>query len=120
MPPGGRLRRIKPPDSVVPSFSGGASSVRALVFAVLCSLLLWTTLRTFPAGRGSRDPLSPTAIRERIRRYRTALAFLTVLGPDGQPLAGAPVVLRQTRHRFLFGSNAYGLEPGDAGPQQQA
>jgi GH35 family endo-1,4-beta-xylanase len=95
-------------------------AVRALVIAVLGAFLLWAALGRFPDGRESRNALSEAAIQERIRRYRTALASVAVLGADGKPLAGVPVVIRQTRHQFLFGSNLSGLDLDDSGPEQRA
>jgi GH35 family endo-1,4-beta-xylanase len=91
--------------------------MRAFAVAVLFGWLLWPAC---PAGASDKDPLTPDVVRERIRRHRTAAATLTVLAPGGKPLAGAAVVLRQTRHQFLFGSNAFGLDPTDDGPLQRA
>jgi endo-1,4-beta-xylanase len=36
-------------------------------------------------------------------RHRMTDATLTVVGPDGQPLADTPVTVAQVRHQFLFG-----------------
>lgn len=69
---------------------------------------------------GAADPLSPEAIEQRIRDHRTAAVTLTVLAPDGSPLAGQPVTIRQMRHQFLFGCNAYVLNPADASDLQKA
>jgi endo-1,4-beta-xylanase len=44
-----------------------------------------------------------------ILKHRTAEATVTVLSADGRPLANAQVTVRQTRHKFLFGCNAYML-----------
>jgi GH35 family endo-1,4-beta-xylanase len=73
---------------------------------------------TSPAGEP--NPLAPEAIQQRIRKHRTAEATLTILGAGGKPLAHTLVVIRQTRHRFLFGSNAFGLNPADGGALQRA
>ena len=35
--------------------------------------------------------------------HRTSEALVTVLGPDGAPLVGTEVVVKQTAHEFLFG-----------------
>ncbi|MCE5276772.1 MAG: endo-1,4-beta-xylanase [Planctomycetaceae bacterium] len=51
------------------------------------------------------DPLSQEQIDRRIREHRTAEVTLRVLSPEGKPLAGAKVTVRQVRHKFLFGSN---------------
>ena len=65
------------------------------------------------------SPTSPDAVNERIQKCRTADVTLTVTGADGKPLAGAAVTVRQERHKFLFGSNAFAIKPGDAGKAQQ-
>ena len=57
-------------------------------------------------GKGE---LSDERINERITKHRTAEVRLTIVGPGGKPLANAPVVIRQVRHKFLFGCNAYML-----------
>ena len=38
---------------------------------------------------------------------RTADVELAVLAPDGKPLAGAEISIRQTRHKFLFGCDVF-------------
>jgi endo-1,4-beta-xylanase len=43
--------------------------------------------------------------------HRTAETTLTVLGPDGAPLADADVVVRQTRHAFGFGNIGFEFIP---------
>lgn len=46
----------------------------------------------------------------RIARYRTGQAVLRLIGPDGQVVpAGESVILEQTGHAFLFGSNIFSL-----------
>jgi endo-1,4-beta-xylanase len=40
-------------------------------------------------------------------RHRTSEATVTVLGPDGQPLAGTEVIVAQRRHQFLFGCTGF-------------
>ncbi len=57
-------------------------------------------------GGNMSQTLSQEQMDKRIREHRTAEVTLTVLSPDGKPLAGASVTLRQVRHKFLFGSNA--------------
>jgi GH35 family endo-1,4-beta-xylanase len=98
--------------------------MRALVTALLppgLLALLLADVPSRPAGaQEAGDPLAPAAVRQRIRQHRTAEATLTVLRADGKPLAGTPVVIRQTRHQFLFGCNAFGLDPTDGGATQRA
>jgi len=56
--------------------------------------------------------------------HRVADVSLTVLGPDGRPLADTPVVVEQRRHAFLFGCTGFELidlangaeEPSGDGP----
>jgi GH35 family endo-1,4-beta-xylanase len=43
--------------------------------------------------------------------HRLGEADLTVLGPDGEPLADAEVTLRQTRHAFAFGNIGFDFVP---------
>ena len=40
----------------------------------------------------------------RIQQHRTASATVT-LAHNGSPLAGQEIVVAQTRHKFLFGTN---------------
>lgn len=44
-----------------------------------------------------------------IQENRTAEITLEVVAEDGRPLSNQPVEVEQTRHRFLFGCNAYRL-----------
>jgi GH35 family endo-1,4-beta-xylanase len=73
-----------------------------------------------PAGAHAADPLSPQAIEQRIRQHRTAGATFTVLTPDGSPLSSQPVTIRQTRHKFLFGCNAFLINTADNSEVQRA
>jgi zinc protease len=64
--------------------------------------------------------LTPQAIESRIQQHRTAEVTLTVLGADGKPLANTQVVIGQSRHKFLFGCNAFGVSPAETTDDQQA
>ncbi|MBN2295975.1 MAG: endo-1,4-beta-xylanase, partial [Pirellulales bacterium] len=44
----------------------------------------------------------------RIEKHRKADLVITVIDDAGQPVPGAKVELRQTRHSFLFGCNIFG------------
>ena len=55
------------------------------------------------------DPTTPDAIKNRIRKCRTADVTLTVTDARGRPLPNAAVTVRQTRHKFLFGCHAFRL-----------
>ena len=65
------------------------------------------------------DDLAPEAINARIQKHRTADVTLTVTDASGKPLANAPVVIRQTAHKFLFGSNIFALKPADTSDAQK-
>jgi len=45
---------------------------------------------------------------KRIQQYRTAELVVNVVDAQGQPVKGARVAVRQTRHEFLFGCNIFG------------
>ena len=66
------------------------------------------------------ETLSERAIDARIQQYRTAAVTLTVIGTGGKPLSGAAVTIRQTRHKFLFGANAFLIQPDNTEPWQAA
>jgi len=61
------------------------------------------------AAAREEDVLDPKQIDARIRKHRTAEATLTVTDKAGKPVSNAPVTVRQVRHKFLFGCNAYML-----------
>ena len=46
-----------------------------------------------------------------LRQHRMAQTSVTLLAHNGTPLANQEVLLAQTRHKFLFGSNAFGFVP---------
>jgi endo-1,4-beta-xylanase len=60
--------------------------------------------------------LSDEKINEQIEKNRTAEVTLTINGGDGRPLSNESVNIRQVRHKFLFGCNAFGLR----GPAEDA
>ena len=57
--------------------------------------------------QSTEEALRPERIQERILKHRTAEVTLTVVGAGGKPKANAEVSIRQVRHKFLFGCNAY-------------
>ena len=60
------------------------------------------------------QPWSDAQIDQRIQQYRTAEVTLTITDAAGKPVQGE-VAIEQTRHKFLFGCNAYMLgRCGDA------
>jgi len=87
--------------------------MKSTAYLITAVLFVSTLLR-------AADPLSREAIEQRIRQHRTAEATFTVLAPDGTPLAGQPVTIRQTRHKFLFGCNAFLINTADASELQKA
>lgn len=52
--------------------------------------------------------------------HRAARAEVTVLGPDGAPLADADVTVAQTRHAFGFGCTAFEVLPVASGEDPEA
>jgi len=71
-------------------------------------------LSALPApADGTGAALNPAQIQQRIQQYRTTQATVTVLTAAGQPLANAAVTARQTRHKFLFGCNAFRIDPAN-------
>jgi len=59
------------------------------------------------AADKTSSPLSNEQIERRIAAHRTAEVTLTVTDAAGKPLANTPVTVRQVRHKFLFGANAF-------------
>lgn len=59
----------------------------------------------------NNDVLSDEQIDKRIQQYRTAKVSLLVTDSNGNPLTNAPVIIRQTRHKFLFGCGGFGIDP---------
>ena len=80
-------------------------TIRVAARGVSVAVVLACSLNTAVAA--TRDVLADEAVRARIHKYRTAEDTLTVLGPDGRPLAGAAVRVAQRSHKFLFGANAF-------------
>ena len=68
----------------------------------------------------SGAPLSDSEIDARIRKCRTAEVTLTVTDAAGRPLAGQAVTVRQARHKFLFGCNAFRINTADSSDAQKA
>ncbi len=55
------------------------------------------------------DPGIVERIQKNIEKYRKGDAVLEVVDSAGRPVAGAQIEVRQTRHQFLFGCNAFVL-----------
>jgi len=62
--------------------------------------------------------LTPETVAARIQQYRTADVRLMLKGADGVPITNQPVRVRMLRHRFLFGCNAFLLDPASTAPAQ--
>ena len=54
--------------------------------------------------------MTASQVDKRIQTYRTASVRLTVKDPAGKLIANAPITVRQTRHKFLFGSAPFLLD----------
>ena len=83
------------------------SSVRAIV--AMCAAV---ALAAAGAATGGAEPaLSDEALwagaEQRIEQYRKADATVMVVDAKGQAVVGARVLVEQTRHAFLFGSNIF-------------
>ena len=94
------------------------STLYLTLTALTAALTLAAALPALAESAGG--PLSPDAVKARIQKHRTADVTLTVLGADGKPLAGAAVTVRQERHRFLFGCNAFSVNAADTSDVQKA
>lgn len=78
-------------------------------------VLLLTVLAVRAASAADAPPPPPAPTNEqlfaaaeaRIEQHRKADVTVTVLDAAGQPVPNAAVVLEQTRHAFLFGSNIF-------------
>lgn len=55
------------------------------------------------------DPAVQKRIDEGIEKHRKSDAALTIIDPQGQPIAGAEVTIKQKSHEFLFGCNIFVL-----------
>jgi GH35 family endo-1,4-beta-xylanase len=72
------------------------------------ALALLLSAKPIPAisAQLSEEQLLATA-NQRIEEHRKADATVALLDVSGKPVAGAQVVVEQTRHAFLFGSNIF-------------
>jgi endo-1,4-beta-xylanase len=59
------------------------------------------------AARAADDDAILSGAKHRIEKHRMADATIEVVDADGHPLAGAVIVVQQTRHAFRFGSNIF-------------
>ena len=58
------------------------------------------------------EPFKPHSQAEaELRQHRMAQTTILLLAQNGAPLANQDVVVAQTRHKFLFGSNGFGFVP---------
>lgn len=83
-------------------------------FAEPCVLDPGADPQAIIAGRAT----TPEAVEQRIRRVRYADLVVRVRDRGGRPVAGAAVDAEQVRHTFLFGCNAFLLQPGTDAPWQ--
>lgn len=85
-------------------------AMKAKILLALCLLVAALESASFlPAQTLSEGEILGQA-EARIQKYRTGIADLRLVGPDGKALKkGARVSIEQTRHRFLFGANIFML-----------
>ncbi len=79
-----------------------------------------TDLGLDPQIAAANTALEPKAIEARIKKYRMGQLTIQAADSDGRPIPNARVEIRQTRHAFLFGCNAFGYDPADGSPAQKA
>jgi GH35 family endo-1,4-beta-xylanase len=75
---------------------------------------------TIDSDISATEAIQPRQIAYRIDKYRKGDLIVKVVGPDGRPVSGASVQVRQRRHAFLFGCNLYNLDTSDHSPAQLA
>lgn len=93
--------------------------LRQLAFTLSFTLALALLFASSHALGDTRMDLTPQKIAARIRKHRTAEVTLTVTDARGKPLASAEVTVRQVRHKFLFGCNAFRVDPADESQLQR-
>lgn len=80
----------------------------ATLIAVLgCSYAMAATPEAYQ--KRWNDPAVARRIQANIETYRKGDGTITVVDAQGKPASGVQVELRQTRHEFLFGCNAFVL-----------
>lgn len=78
---------------------------------ILSVLILTTAQAQTPESYRKlwRDPAVNARIERNIEKYRKGDATIEVVDAKGKPVKGAKVAVRQTKHEFLFGCNAFVL-----------
>lgn len=116
-------RSIQSPPDQSPGFGSHRGLYRDARFGSPL-LVLVLVLALMPARLlAEPDPseaLAPEQIAARIQKYRTTQATVIVVDPEGRRLANRPVVIEQEAHQFLFGCNAFRLNPSDTSAPQIA
>ncbi len=72
-----------------------------------------------PAALAARAAIEEAAIEARIRTHRQAGLVVRVTDMAGRPVRDAKVSVEQTRHAFLFGCNAFLIDPSVNEPWQR-
>jgi GH35 family endo-1,4-beta-xylanase len=72
-----------------------------------------------PAVAAARAALEAPAVAARIRTHRQADLVVRVADAAGRPVRDARVTVEQTRHAFLFGCNAFLIDPSVDEPWQR-
>ena len=86
---------------------------------VLTALCILAASASAEEKETAQMALTPQSIAARIRRHRTAEVTLAVTDAAGKPLANRAVTVRQERHKFLFGCNAFRIDTADESPLQR-
>ncbi len=91
-----------------------------MLLRVVASVLAAVVFRHGVLLAADIAPLSPAAMRDRIVQHRTGSLELMLRTADGQPLRNTSVTIRQIRHKFLFGCNAFAVRPEESSELQGA
>jgi endo-1,4-beta-xylanase len=86
------------------------------IAACFAALVIAAAAAATAAEKGKGDAkmeLTGEKVEARIAAHRTAEITLTVTDAAGKAMAGREVTVGQTGHKFLFGCNAFGVDPNN-------
>ena len=90
-----------------------------MIHVIVAALACASPLAAADAKETAKMAVTPQRIAARIRKHRTAEVTLTLTDAAGKPLAGRAVAVRQVRHKFLFGCNAFRIDAKDTSQLQR-
>jgi endo-1,4-beta-xylanase len=106
------------PNPEKPMKSRPSLPINLPLVTIACSITLGAFVTH--AQLTTTEALTRERMAERIENHRTTLATVIVMDSEGRRLANHPVMIEQTAHQFLFGCNAFRLNPADLSPEQIA